>query len=622
MDAYQFLSGRDDSHLISSDQFYQLVLDFQNDFLKKEDFQERLYRHRNPMTPCSDNLQKLYKLDHEIQYRPEMRDEDVVNNTSGYVPSVIKELWLSDRRLKSLYQVVQVYCQLRNRDFNTVAAHMAEYRAVIRLQSRMRRQMRKYKEPGAPVSKPYTFEDWLENRFYHMKNSAGKPVANDSENDSSLVIVGMMADAERDKILAAQQQAYNYIITSTLRAKEQQIILLRNDASAMERFITEQLESTGNYFVRHQEIVNEVQKPRKYHSIDWGAKFMLPVHYKLAINKEEVDAFHLQSSPYKVDIDGQLTSFPTQEQQEYIKMEVQWRWRAILDDYRSKAMYVEMINTPDFKTLIEKYGGGDELKNQFLVCLDFAPDREVVIKEHMKNYESVMLKPMAGVNVRDWLTKQEIRIETGQYKAIGYAWVNGGHNQKSDEFRTLTAANLSINAQLGQMPRFGVYVNMLYNLAVGGAIALHLAFLRKELKKENATAPKVTRKTKKENDLPPVWQGSEAQRERLYNALVFEGYIEDAPNGIYRFFKKQPVKWLRDARALFYMVQQLKAKDYKVVTYSAYMEPLVNENFVNEQAKKFKNVNQSISGMKNSKSGGRPRLADEIDEILKQLLLP
>lgn len=35
MDAYQFLRERNDSHLISIDQFYQLVIDFQNDYLKK-----------------------------------------------------------------------------------------------------------------------------------------------------------------------------------------------------------------------------------------------------------------------------------------------------------------------------------------------------------------------------------------------------------------------------------------------------------------------------------------------------------------------------------------------------------------------------------------------------------
>lgn len=83
----------------------------------------------------------------------------------------------------------------------------------------MRRQIGIYKEPKAPVSKPYTFEDWLQNGFYHAKDSSGKAVTNDSQNYQALVSAWMMEAAELDKIQAAQQRRNDYIIASRVSAQ-------------------------------------------------------------------------------------------------------------------------------------------------------------------------------------------------------------------------------------------------------------------------------------------------------------------------------------------------------------------------------------------------------------------
>jgi len=83
-------------HLISEDQFYQMIIEFRKSFLEGENYYQRVLRHRNPAEVSQELLQKIYAYDRLIQYRPEMQDEDVVNNAVDFAPSVIKELWKSD----------------------------------------------------------------------------------------------------------------------------------------------------------------------------------------------------------------------------------------------------------------------------------------------------------------------------------------------------------------------------------------------------------------------------------------------------------------------------------------------------------------------------------------------
>src|SRR5690242_8279437 len=113
MDAYEYLKGMDQNLLIEEDRFYRLIHEFQKSYLEQEDYLQRIQRHRNPVDVSHEVLRKLYDYDNAIQYRTEMRDEDTVNAVLGYVPSVIKELWKSDKNLKSLYKTVQRYCELR-----------------------------------------------------------------------------------------------------------------------------------------------------------------------------------------------------------------------------------------------------------------------------------------------------------------------------------------------------------------------------------------------------------------------------------------------------------------------------------------------------------------------------
>lgn len=98
-----------------------------------------------------------------------MRDDDEANKTFSFVPSVIKEMWKSDKHLKTLYRTVQAHCQLRNKDFNTIAVHIAEFRAMIRLEARARRDIRRYQATEKKLLVKYKFEDWLKNRFYNEK---------------------------------------------------------------------------------------------------------------------------------------------------------------------------------------------------------------------------------------------------------------------------------------------------------------------------------------------------------------------------------------------------------------------------------------------------------------------
>jgi hypothetical protein len=129
---------------MSEDNFYHLIRKFQLEILERENYLEKIRHHRNPAEPKNELLNKLYKYNLEIQNRQEMRDYDPETNSLGYAPSIIKDIWMADKRIKTLYLSVKKYCELRNKNFETIAIHIAEFRAVNKLISKMRREIRKW----------------------------------------------------------------------------------------------------------------------------------------------------------------------------------------------------------------------------------------------------------------------------------------------------------------------------------------------------------------------------------------------------------------------------------------------------------------------------------------------
>ena len=56
----------------------------------------------------------------------------------------------------------------------------------------------------------YTFEDWLENKFYNVKDITGEYVANDSNKYYHLASMGQMTYETVYQIQDAQKHTYDY----------------------------------------------------------------------------------------------------------------------------------------------------------------------------------------------------------------------------------------------------------------------------------------------------------------------------------------------------------------------------------------------------------------------------
>jgi hypothetical protein len=618
MDAYQYLKEMENGTLISEDQFYKAIKEFQRAILEKEDYEGRLQRHRVPEEVNNDVLQKLYTYDNAIQQRPELQHID--NNNYTFVTSVITQLWKADKYLKTLYRTAQHYCEKENKDFNTIAIHVAEFRATVRLEAKIRRQIRIIRSARLAAGKGYTFDDWLNHHFFGEHSNTGQPVANDSEQYLTLVKAGKMSAEVFDKIQNAQQHAYDYMITSSLRIREQKLLEQHKDFSDRKTAIDAELERLGKFFNSNLTVYNEVLARRKHQAIKWGAKFLLPEHYQKAVEKLTLDVNDLDDSTFILLINNNKTTLSKADQLMYIMMDVELQWLTTLHGHKSKMHFEQMISSPDFRALIDKYGERDKLMEIYRNGLEFAPDREIYINELIRQYESTMPNYQSGITIRDWTTNQELNIQTGEYRRIGYAWVNGGYNANNSELRSTSLGHLSLcPPHVPLIQRYSIYVQILYQLAAGGGIAFHLAFLRKELKNSSDNTPAVVATVKAEPEQAGKWLGGEEKRQILFEALVEESFIEHTADNQHRFMNNQPVKWLLDGRSLFYMLLELRTKKYKCFAVYESLVQLVKDNFVDKNGAPFKNVSQNTSGMTTSNLNARPRRAGAIDQVLKRL---
>jgi hypothetical protein len=121
--------------------FDKLVLDFEMDYLERKDFAGRLAVHRNPTQVQQEILRDLNTLILQIQARPEMRDIDPEKNAYGHVPSKIKEIWESDKRIKSMYDAATLYCKYSQKEFTQIALHFAEFQAANNLFGKINRTL-------------------------------------------------------------------------------------------------------------------------------------------------------------------------------------------------------------------------------------------------------------------------------------------------------------------------------------------------------------------------------------------------------------------------------------------------------------------------------------------------
>jgi hypothetical protein len=141
--AYIHLGKMTTKEPISERHFYALIIYFRESILDEIDFSSRFKAHRKPIEFLNRTLGDLYECIRVIQQRPEMSDFDPKKNSQGYAPSKIIALFHEDKNLRNLYFATNYYCRIRVKDFNCIAVHIAEYRAVNKLASRIMRLLQK-----------------------------------------------------------------------------------------------------------------------------------------------------------------------------------------------------------------------------------------------------------------------------------------------------------------------------------------------------------------------------------------------------------------------------------------------------------------------------------------------
>lgn len=148
MTAYEVLYRNNIPSPIDEGSFYKLIKEFQESYFQEIQYNEKLSKHRRPVTFLNELLQGkngkdgVYNYLLKIQGREEMRDVD--DNCSGYVNSKIEELWHEDKNLRTLYAATVAYSKLRSKDFTKIAVHVAEYRAINKAAKKIQRTIAQY----------------------------------------------------------------------------------------------------------------------------------------------------------------------------------------------------------------------------------------------------------------------------------------------------------------------------------------------------------------------------------------------------------------------------------------------------------------------------------------------
>ena len=136
MNAYDVLKRKNIPKPIDEKYFNQIIIEFRKSYFKEHNYFKRLSKHRKPLElingllngEYNDGLSKLLLI---IQNRNELKHTET--NISTYVPNKLRDIWTSDSTLKTCYNAIKEYCKFWSKDFNVIAIHIAEYKAMLQV---------------------------------------------------------------------------------------------------------------------------------------------------------------------------------------------------------------------------------------------------------------------------------------------------------------------------------------------------------------------------------------------------------------------------------------------------------------------------------------------------------
>ena len=224
------------------------------------------------------------------------------------------------------------------------------------------------------MAEKYTFEDWLENRFYNEKDYNGDYVANDSNSYLHLVSMGKIDYETINRIQDAQAEAYEYGIKNTIELKELHFRDKAKRSLDLLESIKLEIESIEKIIEANKELYKFIIDGKTTRGIKFGATFMLPEAYKTAKTKGILDFSLPDFSKYGLNNGEGLTHFPTPEQKKYRQMEVLILWLKILKQKQADLIKPEDLKHPhSFQSIFNpKY-------NAYIVCIELLEDLEITV---------------------------------------------------------------------------------------------------------------------------------------------------------------------------------------------------------------------------------------------------
>ena len=161
------------------------------------------------------------------------------------------------------------------------------------------------------TSKEYTFEDWLNHKFYVEIDPFGEPVRNDSRNFIYLVFDGRMSYETLDKIQAIQEQTYSQILETSLEHEKEMFFREYERSPFPKEYHKKEIERIRNILGEvDQDVYHEVLRLTLERGIIKGATVITPnlyanpplvAHY-IAPNMKDSKAYDM-GLPFEGELD-------------------------------------------------------------------------------------------------------------------------------------------------------------------------------------------------------------------------------------------------------------------------------------------------------------------------------
>lgn len=217
----------------------------------------------------------------------------------------------------------------------------------------------------------------------------------------------------------------------------------------------------------------------------------------------------------------------------------------------------EMSACDSFKELIYKYGNEKELLHEYEKGLEFAPDKKRYIERRIHIFEETLLTFIVTNNVWDFVNKKSISIQCGNYKRLGFEWVNNGFNATKEDFDLLIYRSTDLwGLHITNEDKNLIYISKFRLLAEGGALAFHIAYLINELNKKDLGRDQIL------NTMQTYYTPKKLKK--LYELLIKDNLIiETKENDFIYFFSGLPlismpkIYWNASKKKAFYLLRKI-----------------------------------------------------------------